>query len=116
MTDTVCPMFGDVCGYHSKVYMTRPYTQIWKNPKTKMFEPAGLGRSIVDIDDFCNNHPIGSSGRISEMHYCPKRWALYRGGVKVEKMKKRKCVRKEKVVTEKKVVKKKIPTKRKIKK
>jgi hypothetical protein len=103
-------MFGDVCPHCSNETTTRPFTKVEKNPKTKLFEPKGLGRHTTILGQWCNNHPIGSTGWVENMHYCPSRWGSYRGGIKIP-ISKQKAVKKR--VVEVVVKKKTAPLKKK---
>ena len=65
-----CPMVGDECGYCSYETTARPYTKIEKNKSTGLYEPHGLGNSIVQLGAYCNN----ACEWVEKMHYCPSRW------------------------------------------
>jgi len=81
-----CPMFGDDCPYCSMATTAREFTKIKKNTVTGMFDPAGMGTKIVILGEFCNND---GTKFVKDMHYCPRRWALYRGVVKIAETKPR---------------------------
>jgi hypothetical protein len=65
-----CPMFGDFCQYCSHETTARPYTKIEKNKNNGLYEPQGLGKSIVQLGAYCNN----ACEWVEKMCYCPSRW------------------------------------------
>jgi hypothetical protein len=74
-----CPMFNEKCNYCSMEMTTRSYTKIKLNSDLKLYEPIGIGRKKVELGYWCNNHPIGKTGWVDEMHTCPALWGLHRG-------------------------------------
>jgi hypothetical protein len=73
--ESKCPMFDDMCRHCSLETTTRAFTVLGKDPKTQLFMPVKQSKVVVDLGAFCNN--IGAW--VEDMHYCPSRWALYRG-------------------------------------
>jgi len=68
----VCPMFGDRCRHLSIEKTSRPYTELQKDPSTKLFKPLRAGRKVVIIGEFCND-----AGKwVADMHYCPVKYSL----------------------------------------
>jgi hypothetical protein len=81
----ICPMFGDEdCRFLSQERTSRPFTRLDKDEHTGMYKPVGMGSRKVVLGMMCNNAPIGSSGWVDDLHYCPARWALHRGVTKKE--------------------------------
>lgn len=77
-----CPMFNEKCRFCSIEYTTRSFTRVEKDPRTGLFKPIGQGTKRVEIGDYCNNHPIGHTGWIADMHVCPRRYALAAPGTR----------------------------------
>ena len=84
----ICPLFDEECRFLSQERTTRPYTRIEKDPTTKMYKPVGMGSRKVILGLMCNNAPLGKSGWVDELKYCPSRWARYRGVVRKKEKKK----------------------------
>lgn len=66
----ICPMFGDQCWYCSHETTARLHTKIEKNNSNGLYEPKGLGRTIIELGAYCNN----ACEWIEKLHYCPSRW------------------------------------------
>ena len=72
-----CPLGGEEgCFYCSITKVTRPYTRIEKDPKTRMFKPVGLGRKTIELGEYCNN----ACAPVATLHYCPSRWERMKKG------------------------------------
>jgi len=74
-----CPMFNDECQYCSHEIASRPYTKIERNKSNGLYEPQGLGNSIVQLGAYCNN----ACKWVEKMHYCPSRWLKTRSPAKM---------------------------------
>ncbi|HUT00540.1 MAG TPA: hypothetical protein VMY59_09505 [Candidatus Thermoplasmatota archaeon] len=104
----ICKMFGDTCRHCSNETVIKPFTKLKKNPVTRLYEPAGSGRAVVSLGQYCNN----TCEWVENLHTCPARWALHRGVTKAI-VKTKKKVSTKKAPT-KKVPSKKVPTKKKV--
>lgn len=104
-------MFGDLCRHCSMEKTSRSFTVLGKDPKTQLFVPLKQSKVTVDLGAFCNNISMW----VEDMHYCPSRWALYRG---VDKPKEKTPIKKKKPIVrlKKGTANKKIPMKKKVKK
>jgi len=106
-----CPMFGEPCRHCSHETTTHPYTVLEIDPKTNLYKPLRHERSVRQVGAYCNN----ACAWVDGMHYCPSRWALYRGK---DKLTVKPVVKKKKPSARIKIckTKKKPATKKKVKK
>lgn len=71
LINETCPMFGLQCRHCSEEHDYRPYTEIKRDPTTKLCVPIRSGKKKVSLGMFCND-----AGKwIEEMHFCPVIWA-----------------------------------------
>ena len=69
----ICQMFGDECPFCSEEIDLR----VVRASDIKTGKPVVI-RDEKALGPFCNNHPLGKTGWIAEMHYCPARWGKTR--------------------------------------
>ena len=64
-------MFEMRCRHCSEEHDYRPYTEIKRDPATKLCVPIRSGKKKVSLGMYCND-----AGKwIEEMHFCPVIWA-----------------------------------------
>jgi hypothetical protein len=69
-------MFDTHCRFCSHEHLFVPYTPLITNPKTNRLE-AAIGKTMIKkepVGIYCNN----SSSWVSDLKFCPARWALHR--------------------------------------
>jgi hypothetical protein len=71
LINEVCPMFQMRCRHCSEEHDYRPYTEIKRDPATKLCVPIKSGKKKVSLGMFCND----AGEWVEEMHYCPVIWA-----------------------------------------
>ena len=70
LINEVCPMFGLRCRHCSEEHTYRPYTEIKRDPATKLCVPIRSGKKKVSLGMFCND-----AGKcVEKMHFCPVVW------------------------------------------
>lgn len=72
MTEEICPMFSDHCRHCSHERSRHPCTWIVRDGS--VYKPVRTGTIVRELGEFCNNHPIGSTGWVKDMVRCPVRW------------------------------------------
>jgi hypothetical protein len=77
----VCPQTTRPCRHCSMERTTRPFTKITKNKTSGLYDPAGLGKTVIELGSFCNND---GNKYVSELEDCP---ALYKPEVRSVKVK-----------------------------
>lgn len=74
----ICPMFNEPCKYCTEVFrQTGQFTKVEKDPVTHLFKPLGRGSKKLFVGYRCENH---GNAMVSELKYCPHRWALHGTG------------------------------------
>jgi hypothetical protein len=89
--DALCPMFSDPCRHCSHETTTHSFTRVSRNPKTHLYDSKGIGHSVEELGEYCNN----IDAWVRDLHYCPARWALRRGVVPEKKVVKKKVMKKK---------------------
>ena len=87
LVNEVCPMFGLACRHCSSEHAIRPYTEIRKDPITKLYTPVRTGSKKTPIGLYCNDAGMW----IDEMHYCTVIWG--NANLREKKPKKQKVIK-----------------------
>jgi hypothetical protein len=70
LVNIICPMFGLSCRHCSEEYSYNPYTEIKRDPITKIFIPVKTGMKKTPLGLWCND----AGAWVNEMQYCTVIW------------------------------------------
>lgn len=68
---SLCPLTSESCRHMSMEWTAKIFTKVKKDSTTGLFVPDKMGSRKVLLGAYCNTHPVGKSGWVSDLKSCP---------------------------------------------